>query len=107
MLYNKGIKPISEEMDAKMYKYICKKLKRKGYNHYEVSNFSKEGKESKHNLTYWDNNEYYGFGLGATGYINQMRSRPCRNELSASQTTPYPLEARSPSTSEDSDSKTE
>ena len=62
-----------------MYKYICKKFKRKGYNHYEVSNFAKEGHESKHNLTYWDNQEYYGFGLGASGYINQMRYENTRN----------------------------
>ena len=37
--YNKGIKNIDEELDLKMYNYICKKLKKKGYLHYEVSNF--------------------------------------------------------------------
>ena len=79
MLYNKKVKPISENMDAKMYKYICKKLRKKGFNHYEVSNFAKKGYESKHNLTYWDNDEYYGFGLGASGYINQMRYENTRN----------------------------
>ena len=79
MLYNKGIKPISEDLDYKMYKYICKRLRRKGYNHYEVSNFAKKDKESKHNLTYWNNEEYYGFGLGATGYINNMRYENTRN----------------------------
>ena len=79
MLYNKGVKPISEDLDSKMYKYICKKLRRKGFNHYEVSNFAKKDKESKHNLTYWNNEEYYGFGLGATGYINNMRYENTRN----------------------------
>ena len=72
-LYYKKVKNISEELDSKMYKYICKKLKKKGYIHYEVSNFAKERKESKHNLTYWNNEEYYGFGVGAHGYINNMR----------------------------------
>ncbi len=73
MLYKNNIKSIDEELDYKMYDYVCKKLKSKGYNHYEVSNFSKDGYESIHNLTYWNNNEYYGFGLGASGYINGVR----------------------------------
>lgn len=79
LLHNKGVKPISEDLDFKMYKYICKTLKRHHYNHYEISNFALDGHESKHNLTYWDNNEYYGFGLGAHGYINNMRYENTRN----------------------------
>lgn len=78
-LYVKKVKNISEELDYKMYKYICKKLKNKNYIHYEVSNFAKPGKESKHNLTYWDNEEYYGFGVGAHGYINNMRYENTRS----------------------------
>lgn len=64
---------ISEDLDAEMYEYICKKLKKTKYNHYEISNFSKEGYESKHNLIYWNNEEYYGFGCGASGYIDSIR----------------------------------
>ena len=79
LLHNKGVKPISEDLDFKMYKYICKTLKRHHYKHYEISNFAIEGHESKHNLTYWDNNEYYGFGLGAHGYINNMRYENTKN----------------------------
>lgn len=79
LIYNQNIKPIEETIDFKMYKYICKKLKQKKYHHYEVSNFALNGYESKHNLTYWDNNEYYGFGLGAHGYINAMRYENTRN----------------------------
>lgn len=67
----KDITPIDEDLDYEMYKLICNRLS--NYNHYEVSNFAKEGYESKHNLTYWNNNEYYGFGLGASGYINNIR----------------------------------
>ena len=77
--YNKGIKPILEDVDAKMYEYICDKLKKNGYIHYEVSNFSKVGKPSIHNLTYWSNQEYYGFGLGAHGFINHVRYENTRN----------------------------
>ena len=67
----KDIKPIDEELDYEMYKLICNRLK--DYNHYEISNFAKEGYESNHNLTYWNNEEYYGFGLGASGYIGNIR----------------------------------
>lgn len=75
----KNIKPIEEEKDAKMYKYIVKKLKSKGYIHYEVSNFARKGYESKHNLGYWNNQEYYGFGLGASGYISELRYENTRS----------------------------
>ncbi len=69
----KRIENIPAEDDAKMYDYICKTLNKNGYNHYEVSNFAKDGYESKHNLVYWHNNEYYGFGCGASGYISGVR----------------------------------
>ena len=50
---------IDSELDASMYEYIVKTLKQHGYDHYEISNFSKPGFSSKHNLTYWHNQEYY------------------------------------------------
>jgi len=53
--------------------FINSILCKHGYNHYEISNYAKEGFESKHNLTYWNNKHYYGFGLGASGYINNIR----------------------------------
>ena len=56
-----------------MYKYICDNMKKHGYIHYEISNFAKVGYESKHNTCYWDNSNYYGFGLGASSYIDNMR----------------------------------
>ena len=70
---NMGIIPIPEELDASMYELICDRLKKENFIHYEVSNFSLENKQSKHNLTYWDNNEYYGFGMSAAGYIHGVR----------------------------------
>lgn len=69
----KNTNPIDEDMDFEMYENILKILKKNNYNHYEISNFSKRGYESKHNLTYWNNEEYYGFGLGASGYIESVR----------------------------------
>ena len=69
----KDIIPIDEDTDAYFYEIIKKKLKQKGYVHYEISNFAKDGFESKHNLNYWNNAEYYGFGVGASGYIGNVR----------------------------------
>ena len=67
------IKPILEEHDYKMYDTICKMLKKKKYIHYEVSNFAKKGFFSQHNLAYWHNLEYYGFGVGASGFVEAIR----------------------------------
>ena len=72
-LYINKEKEIDEELDSEMYKLICTVLKSNGYNHYEISNFAKKGFESCHNLVYWNNENYYGFGLSASGYINNTR----------------------------------
>ena len=79
VLYINNEKNIDEELEYNMYNYICNELKKYDYNHYEVSNFAKEGYESVHNLTYWNNNEYYGFGLGASGFINNIRYTNTKN----------------------------
>jgi oxygen-independent coproporphyrinogen-3 oxidase len=71
--------PIDEDTDAEMYKTIIRMLTKKGYKHYEVSNFAKPGFESKHNTNYWLNNNYYGFGLGAHGYIGNVRYENTRS----------------------------
>lgn len=72
-LYINNIKNIDEELDYEMYNLITKKLKDNNYNHYEISNFAKDGYESIHNNCYWENRQYYGFGLGASSYINDKR----------------------------------
>ena len=77
MLYNKKIRPIDEDLDYEMYKLINKKLSK--YNHYEISNFAFSSYESKHNLTYWNNEEYYGFGVGASSYIDNKRITNSKN----------------------------
>ena len=74
-----GVLPIKEELDASIYEYICDKLDLKKYNHYEVSNFALKNYECKHNLTYWNNEEYYGFGVGAHGYIHGVRYENTRS----------------------------
>ena len=70
---------IDEDLDFDMYNTICDKMADKEYVHYEISNYSKEGYFSKHNLCYWKNKEYYGFGLGASSYIDNRRINNTRS----------------------------
>ena len=79
ILNNKGYSNIDEDQEFAMYEYISTKLREKGYNHYEVSNYAKPGFESIHNLNYWDNGYYYGFGLAAVSYIGGHRITNVRN----------------------------
>lgn len=62
-----------DEMQAKMFLKICKMLKSEGFEHYEISNFAKPNYYSKHNSAYWQNKNYYGFGLNASGYEKNIR----------------------------------
>ena len=70
---------IDEDIDYNMYKYINDTLKKHGYIHYETSNYAKPHYESKHNLVYWNNEEYYGFGLSAVSYLNNYRLTHTKN----------------------------
>lgn len=75
-----------EELEAEMFEYIIEELENAGFEHYEISNFSKPGFESRHNLVYWDNAEYYGLGAGASGYVDGIRYKnhgPIRHYLEA------------------------
>lgn len=56
-----------------MYEFLSNKLVKYGYNHYEISNFAKEGYQSRHNTAYWKCEEYYGVGSGASSYIDSVR----------------------------------
>ena len=86
-LMRRGKLPLpKEEVEAEMFEYIIAELERVGFEHYEISNFSKSGFESRHNLMYWDNAEYYGIGAGASGYVNGVRYKnhgPIRHYLKA------------------------
>ncbi len=62
-----------EDEELEMYQWTRSFLKEKGYMQYEVSNFARPGYESRHNTIYWLNEEYYGFGAGAHGYVDQVR----------------------------------
>ena len=62
-----------EDIECNMYNLAARKLKEAGYIHYEISNYAKEGKESKHNLKYWHCEEYIGVGVSAHSYFNGRR----------------------------------
>ena len=79
MLKINGMKNIDEDIDYEMYKYIEDTLEKNNYIHYEISNYAKNGYQSKHNLVYWNNEEYYGFGLSSTSYINNERITNTKN----------------------------
>lgn len=64
---------VGEELDRKMYHFAVSFLEEHGYQQYEISNFSKVGKESRHNQTYWLTQPYLGLGLGAHSYFNDKR----------------------------------
>ena len=72
-------KEIDEDVVREQYDYIYSTLAKKGYKRYEVSNFSLHGYESKHNLVYWNNQEYYAIGVAASSYVNGVRYTTNKN----------------------------
>lgn len=64
----------AQEDEVRMYDILRNTMKKNGLHQYEISNFAKPGYESKHNLTYWNNDYYYGFGAGAHGYLPGIRT---------------------------------
>ena len=62
-----------EDTEVAMYLKVMETLERHGLSQYEISNYSVEGRESRHNQVYWRNEEYYGFGAGAHSYLNGER----------------------------------
>ncbi len=73
MIENNILKLPEEDLERQMYWYTKDFLKINGYNHYEISNFAKQGFYSKHNLDCWEQKEYIGFGISAHSYIDRKR----------------------------------
>ena len=67
------IEVLDEDLEADMYDYINEKLEDNNYHHYEISNYAKDGFESMHNMIYWNVDNYIGVGMGASGYLNDIR----------------------------------
>jgi oxygen-independent coproporphyrinogen-3 oxidase len=62
-----------------MYWKTKQTLENNGYIHYEISNYAKKGKESKHNVNCWEQKEYIGFGVAAHSYVNKTRYSNTQN----------------------------
>lgn len=72
--YRPGEQPLpTEQLTVEMYKTADRYLTDAGYLHYEISNYAKPGCECRHNLNYWYNRSFYGFGMGAASYVNFCR----------------------------------
>ncbi|MGG3955274.1 radical SAM family heme chaperone HemW [Bhargavaea massiliensis] len=63
----------SQEEEAYMYEIVMEQMEKHGYVQYELSNYAQKGLYSRHNMTYWNNEYYYGFGAGAHSYMNGVR----------------------------------
>lgn len=63
-----------QDLEAQMYELAMEQMEKHGFKQYEISNYAIPGFESNHNLTYWNNDYYYGFGAGAHGYMNGIRT---------------------------------
>lgn len=73
-MYQRNQLPLPDEEDElNMYLLLMERMKAAGYKQYEISNFAKPGFESRHNMTYWRNEDYYGLGAGAHGYVGRRR----------------------------------
>jgi oxygen-independent coproporphyrinogen III oxidase len=68
------VRPLDEELERSMYEAAIDRLGEAGLRMYEISNFARPGHESRHNLVYWANEAYFGFGVGAARYIRGVRS---------------------------------
>ena len=73
IFYLKGIPEPLDDESRNYYDLVNGYFLEHGFEHYEVSNWCKKGHESQHNLVYWNNQRYYGVGLGASGYIDNFR----------------------------------
>jgi oxygen-independent coproporphyrinogen-3 oxidase len=65
---------VEEDVERSMYETVIDRLERAGLFMYEISNYARPGHESRHNLVYWANDAYFGFGLGAARYVQGVRS---------------------------------
>jgi oxygen-independent coproporphyrinogen-3 oxidase len=73
MLENGSLRLPDEEAERLAYHMMIKVLADMGYKQYEISNFAKSGFESKHNLKYWNREEYLGIGVAAHSFLNDQR----------------------------------
>ena len=69
-----SVTAVDEDVERRMYEATIERLEAAGLAMYEISNFARPGQESRHNLVYWANDAYFGFGVGAARYLQGVRS---------------------------------
>lgn len=79
VLFNQGFRELSPDQSREYYDLVEQALLKHGFIHYEVSNYSLPGFAAKHNFAYWRNEHYYGVGLGAAGYLGNVRYKNTLN----------------------------
>ena len=79
VLKNLNYQPLDEEVESKITQLIEESLEQIDFHKYEISNFAKTGYESLHNLAYWQYDNYYGIGVGASGKIDDCLIEHNRN----------------------------
>ncbi len=79
LIHSGKLDTVDEQVQLEMYETLIKTMARNGYSRYEISNFAKPGKESRHNLKYWRDNFYIGFGPSAHSYDVESRKANVRN----------------------------
>jgi oxygen-independent coproporphyrinogen-3 oxidase len=76
------VRPVDEELERSMYEISIDRLESAGFEHYEISNLARPARRCRHNLVYWANHAYHGFGLGAARYVDGCRAVNTRDLLS-------------------------
>ena len=74
-----AVRALDEETELAMYACAIDTLEAAGFEHYEISNFARPGRCSRHNQVYWANEAYFGFGMGAARYVNGRRELNTRD----------------------------
>jgi len=74
-VFYKQNKIVDTDKQQQMYEVACSVLNKNNFIHYEISNWAKDNKFSKHNLLYWKNKEYIGLGVSACSYYKKFRTK--------------------------------
>ena len=75
---NGQVQAPDDDLTAMLYEHICETVVKAGYEHYEISNFARPGRVSRHNLKYWQDCIYIALGAGGHGMTGETSVRQCR-----------------------------
>ena len=73
------VRPLDEDAELALYSTAIDVLESAGFEHYEISSFARPGRRCRHNETYWANDAYFGFGMGAARYVRGRRELNTRD----------------------------